>query len=271
MRGGSGSAVRRGLLFSLLLVLLLCVLLPVYLMVRIAFADPGSYLNEGRFVFSAGNLVSVFTSGNIQGPLRKSLTVAFAVSLLSVLIAAPGAYAFARLPGKAGYVCVILIFFTRMVPEVGVALPITVNFIRLGLFDTDAGLVLAHLVRALPLVTWILIGSFKAIPRDLEEAAYIDGCSRFQAFLRVSLPLAKPGIVVGLIFGFLNSWDEFTYATYLTMQHKTLPLTVYYYVERGGWFLSSTYALVVTIPVLLFTYYFQKHLQSGFLAGAVKG
>jgi trehalose transport system permease protein len=158
-----------------------------------------------------------------------------------------------------------------MFPEVGIALPISLNVIRLGLFDTDGGLVLAHLIRVLPLVAWVLIGTFKSLPRDIEEAGRMDGCSQAQVLYRVVFPVARPGIIVGLIFGFLNSWDEFIYAAYLSLMNKTLPLTVFYYVNRGGWFLSSTYALVVTVPVLFFTYAFQRYLQSGYLSGAVKG
>lgn len=246
-------------------------LIPIYLMLKIAFTDPGTFLNEQRFSLSFESFKSVFISGNIWPPLRKSLVVAIQVSFFSIIIAAPGAYVLAKIPGKVGYIFLLGIFFTRMFPEVGIALPISVNFIKLGLYDTDFGLVLAQLIRVLPLVTWILIGTFKAIPTVLEESGRIDGCTKLQILFKIIFPLAKPGIIVALIFSFLNSWDEFTYATYLSLQNKTLPLTVYYYVNRGGWFLSSTYAIIITIPVMIFTYYFQRYMQSGYLSGAVKG
>jgi trehalose transport system permease protein len=244
--------------------------IPVYLMLKISFADPATFMNTGEFSFTLDNLKRAIFSGNLWPPLRKSLTVALGTAFLSVAMAAPGSYVLAKLPRRTGYALVILIFFTRMFPEVSIALPVSLNFIRLGLFDTDLGLMMAHLIRVLPLVAWILVGTFESIPKELEEAARIDGCSQFKAFYKIALPVAKPGIIVGLIFGFLNSWDEFIYATYLCLLNKTLPLTVYYYVKRGGWFLSSTYAWIVTFPVALFTYYFQKYLQSGYLAGAVK-
>ena len=259
------------LTYSAIALILFFTGIPLYIMLKITFADPAAFINAGEFEFSLENVKLVFLSGNIWAPLRKSLVVALATSFLSVAIAAPGAYVLAKIPGRIGYGFLVLIFFTRMFPEVGIALPISLNFIRLGLFDTDLGLILAHLIRVLPLVAWILIGTFKSMPKDLEEAGRMDGCSKFQVLYKVVLPVAKPGIVVGLIFGCLNSWDEFTYATYLSLREKTLPLTIYYYVNRGGWFLSSTYALVVTIPVLIFTYYFQRYLQSGYLSGAVKG
>jgi trehalose transport system permease protein len=241
-------------------------------MARIAFSDPSTFMNENqKFKLSLDNFKHVFSSGNIYPPFRKSLIVALSVAFLSVLIATPGAYVLAKIPGKMGYAFLLIIFFTRMFPEVGIALPISVTFIKMGLFDTDPGLIFAHLIRVLPLITWILIGTFKAIPGDLEESAKIDGAKKHQILLKIIFPLAKPGIIVGLIFGFLNSWDEFTYARYLSLQHETLPLKVFYYVNRGGWFLTSVYALIITIPVLLFTYYFQRYLQSGYLSGAVKG
>ncbi len=254
-----------------IIILIVLTLIPIYLMIKIAFADPGTFLNNNEFKLSFDSFKSIFSSGLIWQPLRKSFMVATLVSFLTILIATPGAYVLAKIPGKFGYAFLLGIFFTRMFPEVGIALPISVNFIKLGFYDTDIGLVFAHLIRVLPLATWILIGTFKAIPGVLEESAKIDGCTKTQILLKIVFPLAKPGIIVGLIFAFLNSWDEFTYATYLSLQNKTLPLTVFYYVNRGGWFLSSTYGLVITIPVVIFTYYFQRYMQAGQLAGAVKG
>ncbi|MBN1662288.1 MAG: carbohydrate ABC transporter permease [Deltaproteobacteria bacterium] len=258
-------------LYGSLGLILLFTCIPIYLMVKIAFADPGAFMNDQAFEFTFEHLKAVFLSGNLWPALRKSFTVACATAFLSTLIAAPGAYVLAKIPGRTGYFFLMAIFFTRMFPEVGIALPISLNVARLGLFDTDAGLVLAHLIRVLPLVAWVLIGTFKSLPKDIEEAGRMDGCSKAQVLWRIVLPVARPGIMVGLIFGFLNSWDEFIYAAYLSLMNKTLPLTVFYYVNRGGWFLSSMYALIVTIPVLFFTYFFQRYLQSGYLSGAVKG
>lgn len=209
------------LAYTTIAVILLFTCIPVYLMVKITFADPAAFINYHEFNFSWENIQSVFSSGNIWPPLRKSLVVALATAFFSVVIAAPGAYVLAKIPGNTGYALIMLIFFTRMFPEVGIALPISLNLIRLGLFDTDLGLILAHLIRVLPLVTWVLVGTFKSLPRDLEEAGRIDGCSRIQVLYRVVFPIAKPGIIVGLIFGFLNSWDEFIYAAYLSLAHKT--------------------------------------------------
>jgi len=258
-----------------LLVLVTLWVIPVYLMIRISISNPTDILTQHPdFVLarlSSEHWADLFATGNIWPPLRKSITVATLTAIFSLLLSVPGAYALSRFGGNMAHILLIGIFFTRMFPEVGVALPISVDFIRRGLFDTDIGLVLAHLIRVLPISAWILVGTFKTIPRDLEEAAFVDGATKMRTLTRVVLPLAKPGIGVALIFAFLGSWDEFIYATYLCLTQKTLPLMVYYYVDRGGWFLSSTYATVITIPVVLVTYALQRYIRSGYLRGAIKG
>lgn len=192
-------------------------------------------------------------------------------TIIAIIIAAPAAYVIARMPSKIKYAVVLSLFFTRMFPDVGIALPIAVQFIKLNLMDTYLGLVMAHLIVNLPFAAWILVGTFETIPKDLEEAALVDGTSKLTALMRIIMPIALPGIAVTAIFVWLNSWNEFTYALYLTISDRTLPLQTYYYVQRGGIFDSATYAAVLTIPVMLVTFFLQKYMKSGYLAGAVKG
>jgi trehalose transport system permease protein len=118
---------------------------------------------------------------------------------------------------------------------------------------------------------WILVGTFETIPKALEESASVDGCTRFGALMRVVFPAATPGIMVGAMFVWLNSWNEFTYAVYLSTANKTLPLQTFFYQAKGSWFDSAAYATVLTIPVILITFALQKYLVSGSLSGAVKG
>ncbi len=260
---------------AILLALTTLWLIPIYLMVKISVSEPQDILVQHPDFFSthftSRHWVDVLAAGNIWPPLRKSLTVAVVTALFSLLLSVPGAYGLSRIPGSVAHAFLIGIFLTRMFPEVGVALPISVTFIRGGLFDTDMGLILAHMIRVLPISAWVLVATFKAIPQDLEEAAFVDGATKVRSLIHIVLPLAKPGIGVALIFSFLGSWDEFIYATYLCLANKTLPLMVYYYVSRGGWFLSSTYATVVTIPVVIVTYSLQRYIRSGYLRGAIKG
>ena len=207
----------------------------------------------------------------IGSPLRHSLTVAFGTAILAILIAAPAAYVISRLPRGARYAVVLGLLFTRMFPEVIIATPIASNFFAWGLNDRDAGLILAHLIRTLPLAAWVLVGTFEVIPRDLEEASAVDGNGRIGTLTRVVLPLALPGIAVAGIFAWLDSWNDLLYAIYLFLTEQTLPLITYYYVNRGNVTDVATFSIILTIPVVLLTLVLQRWIRSGYMSGAVKG
>jgi trehalose transport system permease protein len=267
--------VKKLMLLLLLILAAGFILTPVYLMVKISLSPPAELLRQhpslglGRVTLEHWR--AVVLSGQILAPLGKSLAVALLSVLFSLLLAVPGAYALARLPFKLSSAVLLFIFLARMIPEIEIALPISISFIKLGLLDTSLGLSLAHTLRILPIVTWILVSSFKAIPKELEDAAFVDGCSKVRSLLTIIVPLALPGIAVAAIFGFLGSWDEFTYAVYLSLTKKTLPLVVYYYINRASFFLAASYATVITVPVIIVTYSLQKYLKAEYLAGAVKG
>jgi len=266
--------MRRFVFLILLVFAVIFILAPVYLMVKISLSPPAEILREHPSLGMEGitfkHWSTILSAGQIWAPLRKSLTVAVMSVVLSLLLGIPGAYALSRLPFKLSSAILLFIFLSRMIPEIEIALPISITFIRIGLLDTDLGLTLAHALRILPIVTWILVSSFKTIPRDLEDAAFVDGCGKVRSLLTIMVPLALPGIAVAAIFGFLGSWDEFTYAVYLAIAKKTLPLVVYYYINRASFFLASAYATVITIPVIIVTYSLQKYLKAEYLAGAVK-
>lgn len=217
---------------------------------------------------------------DLASRLIKSLRVAFLTAGFTLLLGVPGAYAISRLSSRLKYVLMIGLFFTRMYPEVGIALPIAVRFLKwdkaltaIKLYDSVIGieLVLAHLIITLPLATWILVGTFDTIPLEIEEAASVDGASRIGTILRVIIPLAAPGIAVATIFSWLASWDEVTYAIYLTLFNRTLPLEIVNIVGRSPPPVIATYATLVTIPVIIVTYFLQRWLKAGYLAGAIKG
>ena len=163
------------------------------------------------------------------------------------------------------------LFFTKMFPTVGIALPISIRFLKWNLLDSNIGLIMAHLIGQLPFMAWILVSTFSAIPKDLEEAAEIDGAGRMRTLLSVIFPVAVQGIAVSGLYVWLNSWNEFTYALYLSLSTKTLPLGVYYYVQRGGFFQQAAYATILAIPVIIITFILQRYLKSDYLSGAVKG
>ena len=250
-------------------------LLPLYVLFKVsvstlaeATAPRPSYLPREITWANWGRLLNWDIIGD---PLRHSLIVAFSTAIVPVLIAAPAAYVISRLPRGTRYFIVLGLLLTRMFPEVIIATPIAANFFSWGLNDTNVGLALAHLIRALPLVTWVLVGTFEVIPRDLEEASAVDGSGRVGTLLRVVLPLAAPGIAVAAIFAWLDSWNDLLYAIYLFLTERTLPLITYYYANRGTVTDVATFSIILTIPVLLLTLFLQRWIRSGYLSGAVKG
>lgn len=216
---------------------------------------------------------------DLGASLAKSLWVASITAVLSLLIVIPGAYSISRLAPKLKYGLILLLFFTRMYPDVGIALQVAITFLRLdripgiSLYDTPFGLelILAHMILTLPLTAWILVSTFETIPRELEEAASIDGASRMRTLIRIVVPVAAPGIAVAAIFAWLASWEEVTYAIYLTLFHRTLPLEVVNSVWRSPPPIIATQAALITIPVVFITYFMQRWIKAEQLAGAVKG
>ena len=256
-------------------VVALFTLFPLYLMVKISISPPEDIFTPhpsfGLYAVTDEHWNAVLASETLWSPLGKSLAVATWTMLAAISLAAPAAYVISRLPWSWKYGLLLGLFASRMVPEVGIALPIAVRFLQWGLVDTQLGLVLAHLIKTLPFVAWILVGSFEAIPVAVEEAAEVDGCDRVGVLTRVVFPMALPGVAVAALFAWLESWNEFTYALYLSLIDNTLPLQIYYYVTRGSWFDSATYATILTVPVVVVTACLQRYLKAGYLAGAVKG
>jgi trehalose transport system permease protein len=253
----------------------LLVLFPVYLIFLVSFA-PGSALFGDRppLVITDFTLQwwkRVIEGGQLVPPLIKSLTVATVSTLLAILIAAPAAYVISRLRPAIAYTIVLILLVTRMFPEFTIGISVATWFARFGMIDTYLGLVLAHLIGALPFIAWILVGTFETVPRDLEEAAHIDGASKLGTLIRVVFPLAAPGIAVASLFVWLYSWNEFLYARLLTTNQNTLPLQVFQAIDRGTLQQMATVAAVLTLPILLVVYFLQRYLRPGALTGAVKG
>lgn len=275
------SALRRALtpgnivlwIFGILVVFI--ILVPLYILIKTslstlaqATAPRPSYLIENPTFENWERLAQWSVVGE---PLMHSLTVATGTAIIAILLAAPFAYVAARLPGNYRYPVILAVLFTRMFPEVIIATPIAERFFGWGLNDTDPGLMLAHLIRTLPLAAWILIGSFEAIPKDLEESSAVDGAGKVTTLRRVVMPLALPGIAVAAMFAWLDSWNDLLYAIYLFIQEDTLPLLTYYYSARGTVTDVATFSVLMTIPVFFITLFLQRYIQSGTLTGAVKG
>jgi trehalose transport system permease protein len=249
--------------------------LPLLVLLKVSISAPQDVMTAhppfGIYNPTLEHWRNILNSDALWSSGRHSLIVATGTAALAVLIAAPAAYVISRLPRGWRYGVILALLFTRMFPDVAIAMPVAINFLRLGLNDTDLGLILAHLVPNLPFVAWILVGTFETIPREIEEAAFVDGNGKVGTLARVVMPIAAPGIAVAALFAWLASWNDLVYAIYLFLGERTLPLMTFYYSNRGSVFDTATFAVLLTIPVMLVTLALQRYVESGTLSGAVKG
>ncbi len=253
----------------------LLVLFPIYLVLIVSVAPGAAIFGERPALVVTEPTLRfwrrVIERGDLWSPFLKSLTVASLTTVAAIYIAAPAAYVIARLPERLRYTLVIGLLVTRMFPEFAIGVSVATRFARFGLVDDYLGLILAHLIGALPFIAWILVGTFAGIPRDLEEAASIDGSSRLGTLLQVIFPAAAPGIAVAALFVWLYSWNEFLYARLLTTSQNTLPLQVFQAIDRGTKQQMAAVAAVLVLPILGVVYVLQRSLHPGALAGALKG
>lgn len=271
----AGKVIKRLLFYMVIILICLLMLSPVYILFKVSFSTSGEVMTQHPtfliHAFTLEHWEKIFKSGNLTAPFLRSLTVATGTTVIALFIVVPACYVASRLQKKWRYAFVMSLFFTRMFPTVALALPISVIFLKMGLLDSVPGLIFANLISQIPFMAWILVSTFEAIPNDLEEAAAIDGAGKITRLIKVVLPVAVQGIVVAALYVWLNAWNEFTYAVYLSNNTKTMPLQIYYYVERGGFFDQAAYSTILTLPVILITFILQRYLKSGYLNGAVKG
>lgn len=204
-----------------------------------------------------------------------SALVAVATVLLSGLVALLAATAVARFRFRLRTTFLILLLVVQMIPLEALVIPLFLMIQRLGLYNTLPSLILTYLGFSLPFAVWMLRGFVAAVPKELEEAAAIDGASRAQTFRRILFPLVAPGLVATSIFSFITAWNEFIFAfTFLDDQTKyTLPIMLQFFFGRSGnaWGPIMAASTLLTIPVIAFFLVVQRRMVSGLTAGAVKG
>ncbi len=206
---------------------------------------------------------------------RNSLIISITSTAIALVIGMSGGYAFARFRFTGKSAVFLGLMLTRSVPGVALSLPLFMVYARLGIIDTHFGLILTYVALNVPFTIWLIDGFFRQVPKDLAEAAQIDGCTRWQAFWQVEFPLAGPGIASAGIFAFLTCWNEYALASQLTrsVDSKTLPVGLLDYTAEFtiDWRGMCALAVVMIIPALALTFIIQKHLVSGLTFGAVKG
>jgi arabinogalactan oligomer/maltooligosaccharide transport system permease protein len=232
----------------------------------------GITLDNARTVVGVGkpNGVELFLR-----QLTSSVVVSLGTAIVGVAIATPAAYALARFKFFGARAAERGLLATQMFPAVASAVPLYLLLDALHLIDTRLGLVLVYASTAVPFAIFQLRGSFETIPVDLEEAAMVDGATRFQAFVRVVLPAARPAIAVTALFCFMAAWNEFILAATLLSRETafTLPVVLQRYVGEhdAAWGPFAAGAILVSAPVMIFFYVVQKQLVAGLTAGGVKG
>ena len=285
MSGNRHSALRRILFSIALLLFVIFNLAPFSWMVFSSFVPKSQLLTDPFTLpphFTLDNYLRLFTSSsdgigsqNFLLAIRNSLVVCVITTVISLVVGAIGGYAFARLqfPGKNPLLLFLLAI--QFLPAVTVIIPMYIMGRTFHLLDSWWILIFAYTSFALPFALWILRGYFESIPRSLENAARIDGCSRFGAFVKVVLPLAAPGLAATAIFTFLNTWDEFFFALIFTNTYasKTLPVALSEFSGRHtiDFGLLMAGSVVANILPVLIALSMQRYIVRGLTAGGVKG
>jgi multiple sugar transport system permease protein len=215
--------------------------------------------------------VDVFAKNPFLLYTWNSLVVATGCTVLGLIVGLPCAYSIAHWR-QSGLALVVLA--ARIIPGISYLIPWYILFRNLKMVDTYQALILTHLVVGLPIIIWVMIGFFEDIPPELREAAMIDGCTDYGAFLRVAVPLVKPGVVATGILSFIFSWNNFLFSVILAGRNtRTLPIAVFNMIgyEEINWGPLAAAATMITLPVIILTLVIQRHIVTGLTFGAVKG
>ncbi|MGQ0507214.1 MAG: sugar ABC transporter permease [Myxococcaceae bacterium] len=272
------------LLHAFLVVVCLLTLYPVLWVVKMALSpttgltlSANPFPSEVTFEHFRAVLFATSSSGQwlFGRQLLSSIVVSGATTLVGLVLAVTAAYALSRFrfPGKEGGMQLLLV--TQMFPATLMMVPLYSILQKLHLLDSLSGLVLVYATSSLPFCIWMLKGYFDTLPRELEEAAIMDGASPGQVFIRVVLPLARPALAVTALFSFMTAWNEFILAATLLNDASlfTLPVALQRFVgeHKVEWGKFAAGALIVSAPVMALFFTLQKHLVGGLTAGGVKG
>jgi len=210
-----------------------------------------------------------------QQALINSVIISGVTTVICLFFGSIAAYAIARLRFGFKGIIMTLILAISFFPGVAIIAPLFIQFSAFGIIDTLASVIITDVVFALPLTVWLLVAFFRELPRDLEEAAKVDGATTIQAFRKVIVPLAAPGVFTTAILTFIFAWNEFLFATTFLLTPDTQPVTVVipnfasqYTTDYGA---QAAAAVVVTVPLVIMVLIFQRRIVSGLTAGAVKG
>jgi multiple sugar transport system permease protein len=266
-----------------MILILLFALIPVVWIVSLSFKTPATIADKSFFPneWTFDNYETLFEGGIEESPfiapLINSILIAIIATTIAIVLAAFCAYAIARLefPGKTLILAGALAI--AMFPAISTVGPLFDMWRTLGLYDTYPGLIIPYLTFALPLAIYVLVAFFREIPWDLEQAAQVDGATPLQAFRRVIIPLAAPGVFTAAILVFIFCWNDFLFAISLTSSDasRTVPAALAFFTGDSQFTAPNgniaAAASLVTVPIIIFVLIFQRRIVAGLTAGAVKG
>ncbi len=267
-------------LYLLTIVIMIIIAFPMYWLVTTSFKVPADTASSPPVIipsrFTLDNYVNAFKTAGVPKAFFNSIVIALASTFLTTILGSMAAYALAKtyLAYAIRRGLMIWILVTRIFPPVTTAIPYYVIVRNLHLGDTHAALIITYVAYGLPFVIWLMLGFFQDLPADIEKAAIVDGCSFWQRFQKVILPLALPGLAVTSIFAFIYSWNELLYASMLTsFNAKTIPVVVSGFISDQflRWGEMTAIGTLMVIPVLIFAAGAQRYLVRGLTFGAVKG
>ena len=260
---------------AVLMILVLAIMLfPFYWMILTSFRSQVANTSPVPVWFfrpTLENYRNVIEQNNFLAYTLHSLIIATLATGVGLVLGLPAAYSIARYKQNG---LAFAILMARLTPYITYLVPWYLAFRALHLIDTYVALTATHLIVGMPLIIWIMISFFEEVPRDLEEAAYVDGASRFATFVRIVLPLSAPGIVAASILSFIFSWNQFLFSLILSGPHtKPVPVAVFNFISYGEINFGGlgAAAVLITLPVVLLTLAIQRYIVSGLTMGAVKG
>lgn len=271
--------LQKGLAYTVLTFFSLFAVYPVLRVISISLR-PGDRLLSKSLAIIPPNAnfnayVRLFTEQPFLRWMANSMLISFAVTIVGVGLAATAGYAFSRYKFKGRDISLIGLITTQMFPVTMLLLPLFIMLIKLGLYDSYLGLIVAYSATALPFTVWQMKGYYDTIPYSLEEAAMIDGASPFYAFYRIVLPLALPALAITALFSFMSAWSEYLVAAVLIQDRDlfTLPLGLKMFQSNMevAWGLYSAGAVMVSLPVVVLFMLLSRWLISGLTLGSVKG
>jgi multiple sugar transport system permease protein len=260
------------------LIVVFC-LFPFYWMINISLKT-GADLTSGKAYPpdpTLKNYQSIFQNGDFTRALLNSAVISVATTVLALVVGSFCAYALARLRFRGKFPILALVLSITTFPAIAIAAPLFRLWSDIGIYNTWIGLIIPNLTFALPLTIYILVSFFKEIPKDLEEAALVDGATYFQAFRKVVVPLAAPGLATAGILTFIGVWNEFLFAITLTSSSsaRPVPAAIAFFTGSTQFELPlgtiSAASVVISVPLIFLVLFFQKRIVAGLTAGAVKG